>query len=105
MNEIRAPAIPTTMRITPTVLMSTPFTSAVTAHVRIAPTAMRMRLALRPIRLPPAPVASLREAAFNSALRYPVGRRRNARRVQHAGLEPLREPVSTGRDVVRHASE
>ena len=43
-NEIRPPARPTTMRITPTVLRSTFETLSVTAHVRIAPTAMRMRL-------------------------------------------------------------
>src|SRR4029079_18019652 len=34
---------PTTIRMTPTVLMSTPSTCAVTAYLRIAPTAIRNR--------------------------------------------------------------
>src|SRR6187551_3207524 len=46
---MRPPAAPTTMRITPTVLMSTPDTSAETAHVRIAPIAIRRRLTPIPI--------------------------------------------------------
>src|SRR6478736_823150 len=46
---MRPPAAPTTMRITPTVLMSTPDTSAETAHVRIAPIAISRRLTPIPI--------------------------------------------------------
>src|SRR5215213_5177220 len=41
--------MPTTMRITPITWTSMPDTSAVTAQVRIAPTAIRMRLPPRPM--------------------------------------------------------
>src|SRR4029078_809981 len=39
----RSAPTPTTIRMTPTVLMSTPSTCAVTAYLRIAPTAIRNR--------------------------------------------------------------
>src|SRR5512132_2911429 len=48
-SEMRPPTAPTTIRITPTVWRSTPDTSADTAHVRIAPTAIRMRLTPMPM--------------------------------------------------------
>src|SRR3954453_19795362 len=44
------PRMPTTMRITPTVATSTPEMEAVTANLRIAPTAMRKRDVPMPMR-------------------------------------------------------
>ena len=43
--------MPTIIRMTPTVVMSTPETSALTAHARTAPTAMRRMLRLMPMSL------------------------------------------------------
>ena len=40
-SDSPSPAMPTTMRITPTILMSMPATVALTAHARIAPIAIR----------------------------------------------------------------
>ncbi len=53
------------MRITPTVCRSTPDTSAETAHVRIAPTAIRMRLTPMPMFVPLG-VVCLADAFSNS---------------------------------------
>ena len=49
MSESTSPTAPTTMRMTPTVLRLTPEAVAVTAHFRMAPTAMKMRLTLMPM--------------------------------------------------------
>jgi hypothetical protein len=51
MSDRTRPIAPTTSRITPIVLMSTPETVAVTAQVRMAPAAMRMRLTPTPIEM------------------------------------------------------
>jgi hypothetical protein len=42
---------PTIIRMTPIVLMSTPDTVAVTAQVRMAPTAIKMRLTPMPMKI------------------------------------------------------
>src|SRR4051812_40741566 len=49
MSDSKAPRPPTIIRIQPTVTMSKPFTLASTANARIAPTAIRKRLAPSPI--------------------------------------------------------
>src|SRR5439155_8557202 len=48
-SDSSRPMAPTTIRITPIVLMSTPETVAFTAQVRIAPAAIRIRLTTMPI--------------------------------------------------------
>jgi hypothetical protein len=52
--------MPTIIRIQPTVEMSTPLTSVVTAKARIAPTAMRNMLAPIPMLVFPSSVGSSR---------------------------------------------
>src|SRR3954452_12449983 len=48
-SDSRIPTPPTTIRITPTVLMSSPDTVVSTAHVRMAPAATRSKLTPMPI--------------------------------------------------------
>src|SRR6266568_8091163 len=49
-RDSSSPAAPTIMRITPTAWMLIPDVVALTAHVRIAPIAIRMRLTPIPMR-------------------------------------------------------
>lgn len=51
-HDSTRPAIPTIIRMEPAVFRLIPLAEAVTAHLRIAPTAMTIRLAVTPI-LPP----------------------------------------------------
>src|SRR3954469_5787632 len=112
MSESTRPTAPMTIRTTPTACRSTPETVAVTAHLRIAPAAMRTRLVLMPMRpsvsLAGAPRVRADETSSGASLRgLTCAPRVHAESLEalgmgrNPGLHRLRGPARHAPDALR----